>query len=284
MARSISEIQQKILAAKQDAAELNALEVLTEDEKSSISNLNSTSKVSIWRLWVYIIAVCIWSFEKILDLFKAEVEEIVKNNRPHNEDWYKKKALAFQYGDNLVDSDEYDVIDPEKQIIKQVAILEGDRKIVVKIATVEDNELVPLPEVDQLNAFAAYMNKIKDAGSVIEIINQSADALKVEIDYYYDPLIVNSSGLLIDNPQQSVVLTAINAYLGSLEFNGQFDINKMTDYVQSAPGYKSCKINFVGFRAGLSTSFSPISRVYEPISGYMKIQLSDLIVNYYAVV
>ena len=47
MARTIQEIQTLILQAKAQEPALN--------------ELNSTSKVAIWRLWVYIIAVAIWS-------------------------------------------------------------------------------------------------------------------------------------------------------------------------------------------------------------------------------
>ena len=47
MARSIQEIQTLIYQAKAQEPALN--------------ELNSTSKVAIWRLWVYIISVAIWS-------------------------------------------------------------------------------------------------------------------------------------------------------------------------------------------------------------------------------
>lgn len=284
MARSISEIQKEMLFRKEEAAELSALTVLTTEEQANLNNLTSTSKVAIWRLWVYIIAFCIWTLEVIFDLFRIEISEKVKANRPHTQGWYKIKALAFQYGDALVDSDEYAIIDEAKKIIKQVAILEGDRKVVVKIATLIGSELSPLIDNDQVNAFAAYMNKIKDAGTVIEIINKEADKLRVELDFYYDALIVDNDGKLIDTPTESVVKIAIESYLKSLDFDGEFESNKMVDFIQKSAGYKSLKLNFVGFKAGLSNSFSPITRAYQPLSGYMKIEPSELLINYNAVV
>ncbi|MCW0510719.1 hypothetical protein [Riemerella anatipestifer] len=45
MARSVEEIQNEILTAKQN--------------ETALQELNSTSKTSIWRLWIYITAFAI---------------------------------------------------------------------------------------------------------------------------------------------------------------------------------------------------------------------------------
>lgn len=281
MARTINDIQQSMISKLQEATELSALEILTTDEQVA-TDANSISKVAIWRLLLYVVGFCVWSFEKLMDIFRTEIETTVTNNRPHTSSWYKSKALAFQYGDELVDSDEYAIIDADKQIIKQVAIVEGDRKLTIKVATKQGDELVKLPDEDMVNAFMSYMHKVKDAGTLLEVVNEDADKLKVELDFYYDALLVKSDGTLIDNPSLNIVQTSINNYLNSLDFNGEFEINRMIDYLQQAIGYKSLKLNYTGFKAGLATSFTPIDRAYSPLSGYMK--LDELQVNYYAVV
>lgn len=281
MSQTLNEIQQGILNKVADSSELSALEVLTDDEKASLSNLTSTSKVSVWRLFVWIIAYAIFLFQQIMDIFRVEIDIKVKANRPHTVDWYKTKALAFQYGDTLVDSDEYSIIDATKQIVKQVAIVEGDRKIVAKIATLQGDELVKLSDINQVNAFATYMDKVKDAGTLLQVVNEDADKLKVDLDFYYDALIVRNDGTTITT-NINVVETAIKSYLKSLDFNGEFTLMKMDDYLQNATGYKDLKINFVGFKAGIATSYTNIARNYQPLSGYMK--LEELTVNYYPVV
>lgn len=279
MARNLNDIQQSILNKKADSSVLSALEVLTTDEKATLAGLTSTSKVAVWRLFVYIIAFSIWTLENLFDIFKTEIDAKVKANRPHTADWYKTKALAFQYGDVLVDDDEYSIIDETKQIVKQVAIVEGDRKLIVKIATLNGDELEKLGDINQVNAFASYMDKVKDAGTLLEVVNEDADQLKVDIDFYYDALLVKNDGTTIET-NINVVELAINNYLKSLDFNGEFDINRMTDYLQRATGYKSLKLNFVGFKAGLATSYNEINRAYTPLSGYMKLQ--ELNAIYYA--
>ena len=63
MARSIQDIQQEIYQSKENEPALN--------------ELNSTSKTAIWRLMIYIVSVAIWTLEKIFDLHKKEVDEML---------------------------------------------------------------------------------------------------------------------------------------------------------------------------------------------------------------
>lgn len=281
---TLNEIQQQIIDAKNSASELSALEVLTDSEKASISGLDSSSKVAIWRFFVWIVSYAMLTVYNLWDAFKAEITAKVEANRPHDIDWYKSRALDFQYGDTLItegsNTGKYEIVDETKKIIKQVAVLSGDRKVIIKIATLSGDELVKIDDPDKVTAFTAYMDKQKDAGTELMIVNEDADKLKVEMDYYYDPLLVKSDGTLISDSSVNVVEVAINAYLKNIVFNGQFDINKMVDYIQQATGCKSLKLNFVGYKAGISTSYTQISRVYNTLSGYMK--LEELSVNYYA--
>src|SRR5437868_6766764 len=89
MARTISEIQTQILAAVAADAVLSP-------------KLTSTSKTAIYRLWAYIVAVAIWALENLYDLFRIETDEKIALLKPHSLRWYASKAVAFQYGFNLV--------------------------------------------------------------------------------------------------------------------------------------------------------------------------------------
>lgn len=64
MARTIEEIQAEIYREKENYEELN--------------ELNSTSKTALWRLWIYIVAVAIWSLEKLFDLHRADINERIR--------------------------------------------------------------------------------------------------------------------------------------------------------------------------------------------------------------
>ena len=86
MARSLNEIQQPILDDIATSDALNALQVLTTTEQT-LTSATSTSKVAVWRLFVYIIAVTTQTLEKILDVFKATVIAIVAASRPQDAAW-----------------------------------------------------------------------------------------------------------------------------------------------------------------------------------------------------
>ena len=164
MARTIQEIQELIYQAK--------------TQEPALNELNSTSKVAIWRLWVYIISVAIWSLEKIFDLHRADIDKRLAELKPHTARWYRSKALAFQYGfDLLPDSDTFnnqghteEQIEASK-IVKYSAVVESnDGRLIVKIATESGGRLQPITE-DQHNAFKGYIAEIKDAGVRATVIN-----------------------------------------------------------------------------------------------------------------
>lgn len=67
MARTIQQIQQEILTAKA--------------KEPALSELNSTSKTAIWRLWTYITAFAIWTLEKIFDQHRKEIDDKIRIKR-----------------------------------------------------------------------------------------------------------------------------------------------------------------------------------------------------------
>ena len=268
MARTIPEIKAQIIEQKN----LNP----------NLSGLNSTSNVSIWILWVDIFAFGIWVHEKIFDVHLAVVKAIEKTVTPYTLPWWKKKVLAFQYGDLLVDSDEYSVIDPTKMIIKQAAIVEGINKVTIKIAT-EDagtGELIKIADVAKVNAFKAYIHKIKVAGQPMEYVNADADNLKVNVHIYYDALIMTSAGFNIAlDDQVNQIEKSIKHYLKSLEFNGALYVSKLTDFLQTIDGVNDIDNVVCSSKIGVSP-YTVVNRVYYPFSGYMS--LDQLNITFHA--
>ena len=153
MARTIAEIQQQIIDAKNADANLSAYDW-------------SSSNVAIWRLWTYITAVCIWTLENLFDYHRDEVAAIVATQKPHSLQWYVTKARLFQVGVPLPeDSDTYAVAtdDPSIAIVKYAAAIELSNMIRIKAAKESGDALAALSP-GELSSFTGYMNKIKDAG------------------------------------------------------------------------------------------------------------------------
>ena len=231
MARTIQEIQTLILQAKA--------------QEPALSELNSTSKVAIWRLWVYIIAVAIWSLEKLFDQHRADIDKRLAELKPHTARWYRSKALAFQYGfDLLPDSDKFnnqghteEAIEASK-IVKYSAVIESknEGRLIVKIAGEQGEQLQPITDA-QKQAFEAYLSEIKDAGVRLSVVNYQPDVLHLQMKIIYDPLVLDSNGQSILHATKPVE-TAIKDYLKRLPFNGELVLAHLIDALQQAEGVK----------------------------------------------
>ncbi|MGV4391372.1 nucleotidyltransferase [Ornithobacterium rhinotracheale] len=269
MARSIEEIQAEIYREKENHEELN--------------ELNSTSKTALWRLWIYIVSVAIWSLEKLFDLHRAEIDERLLQLKPHTARWYRNKALAFQYGfDLLEDSDKYnDENHTEEEIeqakvIKYAAVVESaeQRTLIIKIAGETGGKLWKLtPEVE--SSFKAYINEIKDAGVAISVINYRPDRLKLNLRIVRDPLVLDENGIEILTAKQPV-REAIERHMKSLPFNGELSLQKLVDEIQKANGVADVSLDlaesqWIDGSTDTYGSAMPIDISTIPVSGYFAV-------------
>jgi len=283
MSRTIQQIQQDIITAKAAAADLSALEVLTTQEQI-ITSADSSSKVAIWRLWVYIFAFVLWIHEQI-------VEANAKNSRPQNLPNFIATVLNYYDGLDLVWKDgsfQYDLTNVadagSRQIIARTAVLESnDEEIVVKVATLNGGDLQPLTS-DQANRLLVYLKKMKVPGIPIRLVNQTADLLRINITVYVNTLIIDtiSGNLLNTTDVVNPVQDAINNYLASLsqyELNGIFVNQHFLDTILKATGVELVEANELKWKYA-AYPFQDIDKWKVSEAGYFKINDADLIINY----
>lgn len=274
MARSVDTIYADLIAKKESDSNLDAL--------------NSTSKTAIWRLWLYIVAYATNVLESLFDKHYTEVTSIITELKPHTMRWYRQKALAFQYGFDLVeDSDVFDngtateaQIEASK-IIKYAAITEAttESRLVLKIAT-EDSagKLAPITS-GQESAFIPYIEEIKDAGVAISVINYLPDILKLNLRIYYDPLVLTSTGVSILTGKKPVE-DALNEFMKELPFNGELVLNSLIDKLQKTEGVKiphlvQAASKWIDTALDDYGNFENISVKKIPVSGYFEIENFD---------
>ena len=258
MARTIKQIQDSIVAAK------------TAD--SVLAGLSSTSMVAIWRLWTYVVAVCMWVQETAFDAHKAEVSAMIAALKPHSLQWYVQKAKAYQYGITLPDdSVTYALVPPADTavlIVTNAAAVELGGVVRIKVAKGSAGALSPLSG-GQLAAFTAYMNRVKDAGVRLQLTSGNADNLRLTTEVYYDPLILDNTGARLDGTSATPVKDAINAYLSSLPFNGLFVVNELMAYVRdNVEGVVIFSSPVVQANYG-ATPYVGVDVEYVPDAGYM---------------
>lgn len=283
MARSVETIYADLIAKK--------------EADSRLDTLTTSSKTSIWGLFLYIIAYGAWLLETMFDTHKSEVTEILTELKPHTARWYRNKALAFQRGFALIaDTDVYDnsaaeddVIENSK-IIKYAAVTEAvtESRLIIKIATENETGILsPIDPADKIS-FDAYIDRVRDAGVRITTINYPPDVLRLEIDIYYDPLILNADGMKIKEGIGSgtfPVQLALQEFMKELPFNGELSVNALVDKLQKTEGVIEPHLKLAASKwlasDGTEGIFENIAVTKIPVSGYFKIENFDNI-KYYA--
>lgn len=288
MARTIEEIQSEILTVASNSNELGALEILTTNEVSAAA-ITTTSKTSIWRLFIFIISYSIQLLEKLYDAHKVEVNNLIRNQKSGSLPWYRSIALDFQYGFSLLSESEiYDntgatLSDIENsKVVKYAAVSEGTDRglIVMKIASSLGGVLSPVTN-DQLEAFTAYISRRKYAGTRVQIRNYNPDKLFIVIEIRRDPMLLTFEGISTSTGE-NVIQNAINQFLMTLPFNGELILAHLVDALQVVPGVliptlvevKSAAINP---GTGEYDEAQPINISKIPESGYFIVDSFDSI-------
>ncbi len=252
--------------------------------------LSSTSKTAIWKLWLYILAYATNLLETLFDTHQAEVNGIITTLKPHTARWYRQKALSFQYGFDLIeDTDVFnntgfseEQIEASK-IIKYAAVTEAvsESRLIIKIATEDaDGKLAPILPA-QNAAFVPYMEEIKDAGVKITVINYLPDILRIQLQIYYDPLVLNAQGISIATGKEPVK-EALREYMKELPFNGELILVSLIDKLQKTEGVKiphlvTAQTKWINDDGTTYGDWENIAVRKIPISGYFDIENFNLI-------
>jgi len=256
MARTIAQIQQSIIDAK--------------NADPNLSALTSTSNVSVWLLWTYIVAVCQWVLENLFDAHKNEVDTIVGQQKPHTLQWYSTKAKQFQYGVALpAETDSYTSTstDPSVAIVQYAAAVELTNLVRIKVATSTGGVLSAISG-PQLLALTAYMSAVKDAGVRLQVTSGDPDTLQLVLHIFYDPLVLDSTGARLDGTSSTPVMDAVKTMLGSLPFNGLFVLNNLIAVLQSIDGVRIGQVvSAQATYASLPPVAVPVE--YTPDAGYL---------------
>jgi len=267
--RTIGEIYEEIVSYKDTQSPLQDLAPTADTEQQLLSDLNSTSKVAIWRLFAYIIASAIQTLEGLFDMFKSEVDAKAAAAITGTPYWYQQQVFAFQYGDSLAFNPdtgkyEYPTIDEGARIVKRCSVTEeADGRVTFKVAKEQSGTLQAL-DAAELNALAAYVKKIRFAGTQFTLISGNGDLLRVSATVYYD-------GVLVQSDVQAAVEAAINDYVSNLPFNGLFLINKLIDAIQAVDGVNDVSVSSVETRQNTGDPWTQITRDYVPHFGYFRI-------------
>ena len=256
-------------------------EIISEKENGNyteLDELNSTSKVSVYRLMIYIFSFFSKTIHELFESFKIYIEEVFAKNQHGTLLWWIKEIKAFQFGDMLVFTDgifKYENIDEAKQIVKRVALETLNFVLVFKVATEDGSgNLIPL-DTAQKNALQSYINKIKFPGTYTSVISANADDLKINLRMYYNAEVSEAE-------LDTLIEEATNSYIKNIVFNGSFNITELTDKLQKVKAIVNpiVKESFVKASGTPASNYVLIEDYYKADAGYFTI--SELNIEYIA--
>jgi hypothetical protein len=248
----------------------------------NLAAFDFTSIIAIYYRYAVVMSYAIWLLEKLFDTHKDELSTALAQQKSGTKTWYRTKALAFQYGFNLLtDSDVFDnsAATAEQisnsKIVKYAAVVEGvDSRVVIKIAGETSGVLAPIT-VPQSEAFQAYIEEIRFAGVETTVINYTPDKLYLTLKIYRDPLLIDANGSSILNGGKPVE-TAIKEYMKELPFNGELVLAHLVDKLQGVEGVLiphivSAQSSWIDATTNGYGTAQPINVKTIPVSGYFEV-------------
>jgi hypothetical protein len=252
MARTVQQIKQQMLDAK--------------NADPTLSALTSTSQTAKWNLYYFIVASCIAIFEQLQDLFKSDLEAIASTAAPSTPQWTRNKVLKFQTGDvaELNTSTfviEYPTVNTANQILTRCAVITApNRTVLIKVA--KNDPPVPVSS-GELAELQSYVETFNPAGIAFSIINENSDKMAVEATIYY-------------NGQYSAVIqtnveAALNNYMANLPFNGVITTQAVVDAMQAVEGVTNVSLSRIRVRRN-TISFANAINLYRLSTGTDAVQ------------
>ena len=124
---------------------------IDQKRQELLPQLDSPSATAEYKLWEQIFATVQLVFENIITADQSAIQSIVDNNHVGTPPWYVQVAKQFQFNENetyylVVDPEtgavRYNRVVPDDRIVKQASYVEGDRSVILKVATADSNNIL----------------------------------------------------------------------------------------------------------------------------------------------
>ena len=264
--RSLQEIEQEL--------DNNVQDVFTTPSKSEVAE---------WKLWRSIFSKSVFVFERIMSLFKIEVENVIKTQRQGTLSWYFGKVKEFQgadngngfSGDSLIVDDSgaltYERVDSSRRVIEHTSLTDVDGTLICKVAKSGSNGYESLSSLE-LTAFGVYMQNIKYPGTVIRSVSLPPDRLKYDMDIYYNPIYA-------PDEVKAKLLLKMEDFKKTLGFNDKVFKQRWIDYLLTTDGVETIKLSSLHSKKATDTDYNLVDVVYELAAGYFNYQDTDAETN-----
>ena len=205
--------------------------------------------------------------------------------------WYAIQAKKYQHGDILTTSNNipaYNTVDEEKQLIKYISVVEelqtigGNDRLVLsfKVATQGVAGEITMLTNDELLGFKSYLNKIKFAGTFIQVQSSEATKIAYSVTVDVDKTVINDSGAMIDGSTTTPMIDALQVFHSNKNennFNSYLYKNKAEDALQQLTGVVDAEITEARYFDG--ANWVVFDRKLLSQAGYEELSVDDTIIT-----
>lgn len=236
--RSISQIYSEAVSVRNNYLRLTELD-----------SGRSNSKLSIINLLTYVVSVCIYTYETILDLFQVRIAETLNDRINGTAEWYVQIAKKFQYnpvtsaGDVLVFNEntmkiEYETIDKNHRIIEKAAYqFENENSLTLKVCKTNENTTeiesgmpyTPLSD-SELTAFRMFIQQVKFIGADIYCQSLPGDIITI-MNSPTNPIFYNDSYITAEQALENIK-KSLTEFANNMEFNGILYYQSIIDVIR----------------------------------------------------
>ena len=211
--------------------------VKERNKRLELAEFSNDSKLSVMNGITWAFAAVIYSFETLLDVFTLDISTAINSRMNGTPLFYVNALLQYQKGDELTVREDglafgYNEIDETKRIISQVSYSESsndvnlDNKLILKVAQGEKGHLSPVSG-DDLVLITSYLNKIKFAGTRIEVTSSEGDILIPRLSVYYD-------GAVRETEIYDLIEEKLNDYMMNIDFDSSIYVSKIIEAIKKA--------------------------------------------------
>lgn len=266
-ARSISTIEQAILADK--------------EAKAPLAGLTSTSQTSVWRALISIFSTATNLHEQSFEEYAREIEDRALEIPAGTLYWYASESKKFQYGDSLSlveGAVTYSVIDESKQIVDFSAASYESGYVVIKVAKSDGEGLATPLGVAELDALISYWNQKKFAQAAVVVVSVNGDEAIINYRIGVNNLLINpATGQRTAGDGVYPVEDAITSYMQGFQgefFNSKLSILGLTDAIQSVNGVLNAvpvSVQIRPYNGVLNEVLDNINQEYNTFAGWSRI-------------
>lgn len=264
------------------------LEVIKQEIKTNVRTYSSLddylfpedggSQVSVFNVLIYVVAAAMYTLEVLIDVLKADIQEIADSAPSGNAKWVQRQILNFQYGDVVTLTDfvpGYAVVDESARIVTRCSVKQLTSGVLaIKVAKGTSPSLTPLsaPELAALEDYwygTSTTEGVGFAGIRSTFVNLNPDRMRVEATVYF-------LGQYIEADVKADVVAAIDDFFATFQdtaFDGTVIMNKLVDAIQAVEGVSRVELTDVKARAATvalgSATTIDIQGYYTTVAGYL---------------